>query len=67
MVSIETLTDSSLDLGNLWVCEVQVEVELPLDIPVDCVGPLDDFLRVRGPLVVSDEADDIDIAVDLPQ
>ena len=32
-----------------------------------CFGPLDNFLRVRGDLVVSDEADDIEIAVDLPQ
>ena len=48
VVSIETLTDSALDIGNLWVCEVQVEVELPLDIPVDCVGPLDDYLRTAA-------------------
>ena len=67
VVGIEKLTDSALDIGNLWVREVMVEVELPLDIPEDCEGPLDDFLRVRGPLVVPDPADDIDIAVDLPQ
>ena len=48
VVSIETLTDSALDLGNLWVCEIQVEVELPLDIPVDCVGPLDDYLKTTA-------------------
>ena len=41
VVNIETLTDSALDIGNLWVCEIQVEVELPLDIPEDCIGPLD--------------------------
>ena len=67
VVKIQTLTDSSVDIANLWVCEMLVEVELPLDIPEPCIGPLDDFLRVRGELVVSDEADDIDIAVDLPQ
>ena len=54
MVSIETLTDSALDLGNLWVCEVQVEVELPLDIPVDCVGPLDDYLKTAATFDIPD-------------
>ena len=67
VTGIETLTDGSLDIGNLWVCEVMVEVELPLDIPEDCTGPLDDFIRIRGPLVVSDVADDIDLDTDLPQ
>ena len=67
VTKIEVLTDSSVDVSNLWVCEMLVEIELPLEIPEPCIGPLDDFLRVRGPLVVPDPADDIDIAVDLPQ
>ena len=48
VIGIETLTDSSIDVGNLWICEVLVEVELPLDIPPDCEGDLDDFIRVRA-------------------
>ena len=62
-------TDSALDLANLWVGSIAVSVELPLELlpSEDCYGPLDDFLKIRGPLVVPDPADDIDIAVDLPQ
>ena len=48
VVGIETLTDASLDIGNLWVAEVLVEVELPLEIPEDCEGPLDAWLRTRA-------------------
>ena len=62
-------TDASLDLANLWVGSIAVNVELPLELlpSEDCYGPLDDFLKIRGPLVVPDPADNIDIAVDLPQ
>ena len=61
-------TDAALDLANLWVGSIAVNVELPLELlpSEDCYGPLDDFLKIRGPLVLSDPADDIDIAVDLP-
>ena len=48
VTGIEVLTDSALDLANLWICEVLVEVELPLYIPEDCEGPLDAFIRVRA-------------------
>lgn len=48
VTAIDVLTDSSLDLANLWICEVLIEVELPLEIPFDCVGPLDAFLKVRA-------------------
>ena len=65
--SMEVLTDGSADLANVYIAEIGVTIELPMEIPEECTGPLDDFLRVRGPLVVSDEADDIDLAVDLPQ
>ena len=66
---LEVRTDSALDIANLWVGEVSVSVELPLDLlETDaCYGPLDDFLKVRGPLVVPDPAADLDIAVDVPQ
>ena len=41
--------DSALDLANLWVATVAVEVSLQLDIiDASCIGPLDDFIRVRG-------------------
>ena len=62
-------TDAAVDISNLWVGSIAVNVELPLDLlpTEDCFGPLDEFLRVRGPLVVSDESDDIDLAVDIPQ
>ncbi len=66
---LQVLADSSTDLANLWIGEISVVVELPLPLLEGdaCFGPLDNFLRVRGDLVVSDEADDIEIAVDLPQ
>ena len=69
VTGIEVLADSALDISNLWVGAISVAVELPLPLlPSDsCYGPLDDFLRVRGPLVMPDPAADIDIAVDLPQ
>ena len=62
-------SDSAIDLSNLWIGEIAVSVELPLELLEGdaCYGPLDDFLRVRGPLVVPDPADDIDLAVDLDQ
>ena len=62
-------TDSAVDIANLWIGEIAVSVELTLELlETDaCYGPLDDFLRVRGPLVLPDPADDIDISVDLPQ
>ena len=66
---LQVRADSATDLSNLWIGEIAVSVDLPLELlPTDaCYGPLDDFLRMRGPLVVPDPADDIDIAVDLPQ
>ena len=69
VVGMRVLTDSSVDLVNLWVAEIAVEINLDLELLEGdaCYGPLDDFLRVRGPLVVPDPADDLDLAVDLPQ
>ena len=67
VTGLDVLADSALDLSNLWIAAVEISVELPLDLMPECTGPLDDFLRVRGPLVVPDPADDIDLAVDLPQ
>ena len=64
---LDVLADSALDLSNLWIAAVEISIELPLDLMPECTGPLDDFLRVRGPLVMPDPAEDIDIAVDLPQ
>ena len=67
VVGLDVLTDGAVDIANLWIGAVEIKVKLPLDLLPECTGPLDDFLRVRGPLVVPDPADDIDIAVDLPQ
>ena len=67
VTGLDVLADSALDLSNLWIAAVEISVEVPLDLMPECTGPLDDFLRIRGPLVVPDPADDIDIAVDIPQ
>ena len=69
VTGIEVLADSALDIANLWVGAISVVVELPLPLTESdaCFGPLDDWLRLRGDLVMPDPADDIDIAVDLPQ
>ena len=78
VTAIDVLTDSALDLANLWICEVLVEVELPLEIPFDCVGPLDDWLEARatfdleGGKPLPDIADagvegDVPMQTDLPQ
>ena len=65
--SIEVLSDGAQDLANLWVAEIAVTIEVPIEIPEICQGPLDDFLRIRGPLVLSDPAPDLAIDTDLPQ
>ena len=66
---LQVLTDSAIDLSNLWIGEIAVSVDLPLELLEGdaCYGPLDDFLKIRGPLVVPDPADDLDVAVDIPQ
>ena len=65
--SMEVLSDGSADLANVYIAEIGITIELPIELPENCVGPLDDFLRIRGYLVVPDPADDIEIAVDLDQ
>ena len=57
------------DPALLWIGSIAITTELPLELlPTDaCYGPLDDFLKIRGPLVVPSPADDLDIAVDLSQ
>ena len=65
--SIEVLSDGAQDIANLWVAEIAVTIEIPIEIPPDCVGPLDAFLRIRGEIDLPGPADDIDLAVDLPQ
>ena len=66
---LRVLADSALDLANLWVAEISLVIELPLPLLEGdaCFGPLDDFLKVRGPLVVEGPAADIPLAVDLEQ
>ena len=48
MTSIEVITDAPMDAAHLWVSEILIEIELPLDIPEPCQGPLDDWLRFRA-------------------
>ena len=66
---LQVRSDSAVDISNLWIGEIAVAVELTLELQESdvCYGPLDDFLKIRGPLVVPDPAEDLDIAVDLPQ
>ena len=66
--SMQVLADSATDLSNLWIGEISITIELPMElIEASCIGPLVDFLRVRGPLVMPDPAQNIDQAIDLPQ
>ena len=72
MVEVDGLaveTDAALDIANLWIGSIAIKIEIPLPLlPTDaCYGPLDDFLRVRGPLVVPDPASDLALDIDLPQ
>ena len=69
VVGMGVMTDSAVDLVNLWVGEIDVEVNLDLELleTDQCYGPLDDFLKIRGPLVLPDPADDLQLAIDLEQ
>ena len=64
---IEVLSDGSADLADLYIAEIGITIELPIEIPEVCQGPLDLFLRIRGDIEVTDPADDVPLAVDLPQ
>ena len=77
---LQVLADSSLDLSNLWIGEIAVTVELPLELmPSDaCYGPLDDFLKVRATFDLpggkptpdigdAGDAGDFPAQIDLPQ
>ena len=63
--TIEVLSDGAQDLANLWVAEIAVTIDVPIEIPEFCQGPLDNFLRVRGDLDLPAPAADVGIAVDL--
>ena len=69
VTGLGVITDSALDLANLWVAEIAVTVELPLELLTDqdCYGPLDDFLTIRGDIDLPAPAADVPRAVDLPQ
>ncbi len=66
---LDVLADSSTDLANLWIGEIAVSVRLPLPLLEGdaCFGPLDDWLTLRGEIDLPDPADDIGLAVDIPQ
>ena len=69
VTGLDVLTDSAVDISNLWIGSIDVMIGLPLPLLEGdaCLGPLDDFLKIRGPISVSEPADDIEAAVDLPQ
>ena len=67
VTGLDVLADGALDISNLWVGAVDIAVELPLDLLEPCIGPLDDFLKIRGDIVVDGPADDLPIDTDLPQ
>ena len=64
-------TDSAIDIANLWIGSISLEIELPLPLLEgdECYGPLDDFVRIRGPIsIVSDVAAKISrSSTDIPQ
>ena len=75
---IEVITDAPMDAAHLWVAEILIEIELPLDIPEPCQGPLDDWLRFRATIDLpggeplpdigdAGTAGDVPLQVDLPQ
>ena len=74
------VTDSALDIANLWVGEISLDIELPLDLDPShpCHGPLDDWLRIgltidieggepRPDIADAGDAGDIAAKFDLPQ
>ena len=77
---LQVRSDSAIDISNLWIGEIAVSVELPLELLEGdaCFGPLDDFIKVRatfdlpGGKPTPDIADvgtegDVPVRVDLPQ
>ncbi len=67
VTGLEVLTDSALDISNLWIAAVEISIELPLDLMPECIGPLDDFLKIRGDIDLPDPAVDLPLDTDLPQ
>ena len=72
------LTNSALDLAQLWIGVVEISIELPLDLLPECIGPLDDFVRVRATFDIeggkptpdiadAGDAGDVPVRVDLSQ
>ena len=53
---LQVLTDSAIDLSNLWIGEIAVSVDLPLELmPTDaCYGPLDDYLKTAATFDIPD-------------
>ena len=50
LTGLDVLTDSSVDIANLWIGGIDLKIGLPLPLlPSDaCYGPLNDFLQVRA-------------------
>ena len=78
---LQVLTDSALDLANLWIGEIAVSVDLPLELQESdaCYGPLDDYLKtaatidIPGGHTFDPDTDrigvdgDVTIEIDMPQ
>ncbi len=47
---IEIVSDSALDISNLWVAGIRLKVELPLELVEGdaCYGPLDEWLKTAA-------------------
>ena len=47
---LQVLSDSAIDLSNLWIGEIAVSVDLPLELLEGdaCYGPLDDYLKTAA-------------------
>ena len=78
VTGLDVLTNSALDLTQLWIGVVEISVELPLDLLPECIGPLDDFVRVRATFDIeggkptpdiadAGDAGDVPVRVDLSQ
>ena len=67
VMRMDVLTDAALEQTGLWVGAVTVAQPLPLNLPPDCQGPLDAFLRIRGDMTQPAPAAPVPLHVDLPQ
>ena len=76
--SMEVLSEGSADLANVYIAEIGITIEVPLEIPEFCQGPLDELIRVRATFDIeggkprpdigdAGDAGDSPAQIDLPQ